>query len=238
MMIFKKFLCMVLVTFCTQEIYAMKLCNHSADFLSMETPQESISKMRKMKNGGEVLYQVYRHQNTKIMSELDFTDFLEMIDENGETALHHACKNGRTDIALELLTKCPSLLDVNNQYEETALFLACESKHEQTTIALINFALQNSHPHFLAMSNEKGKTPLHLACQSGQKDIILEFFKKNPELLIMEDNRGQTPLDLLRQSRQIGILEKLMKHNSISDLVEQEENKDLHKRIQDTLSEK
>ena len=51
---------------------------------------------------------------------------LMITNENNETALHGAVRNGRNEIVKKLIEKCPSLTSLRNKDGESPLFIAVD----------------------------------------------------------------------------------------------------------------
>lgn len=114
----------------------------------------------------------------------------DAVDGNGWTALHHACRSGKSATATYLLGICtdPSAV-TGDKYMRTPLMLAIEDdKREVVTHLLRDKKLQNQ----MNAKDAHGWTALHCAMKRGSKDIVkvLLDYRVKPRISNCE---GQQP---------------------------------------------
>ena len=80
-------------------------------------------------------------------------------DRYMRTAMHLACNNGNTEIALFLLAYFPQDLNARNEFECTPLHGACARGKADTALALIEKGSD------VRAVNKGLDTPMHLACR-------------------------------------------------------------------------
>lgn len=113
--------------------------------------------------------------------------------DNGDTPLHKAVIEGKTDMVEQLLAN-KAEANATNIYGWTPLFYAAMSGNKDiVALLLANKAEVNTK------ANNDGLTPLHLAALFGHKDVAALLLANKADINA-KDNGGQTPLQLAVQN--------------------------------------
>jgi hypothetical protein len=116
-------------------------------------------------------------------SDTDQTGFTQ----SGSRAIHHACKSGRLDTAILLLSKFKASPDALDHNGRTALMLASAHGHYDVCECLIKYGCDvNISAHF-------GFTALHFASMMHYSSIV-SLLLDNCAQVTIRDQRGWTPL--------------------------------------------
>ena len=92
-------------------------------------------------------------------------DDLKVVEWDGNTPLHLACKHNCADIVKYLLATYRCDLNIKNRWGELPLHLACSTSLELEIVKGVSKCDANCQ-------TESGKTPLHIACKAGALDIV------------------------------------------------------------------
>ena len=111
-------------------------------------------------------------------------------DEAGNTPLHMACQNGRTDIIQYLVEKRKCDFNVANNKGELPLHLACKHKYGKEIVRLVSVGCDVNR------QDEAGNTPLHMACQNGSTDIAQYLIQERKCDSNVANNKGELPFHL------------------------------------------
>ena len=116
---------------------------------------------------------------------------LTVVDEDGRTILHHACREGHDDVTIDLLEADadPTIKD-NQGY--TPLHYACENGHDKCVQAIFYSSMNSSGLSEIKDAN--GRIPLHIACMQQQHHHLIRALEPFHEHFLIEDNDGHTPL--------------------------------------------
>ncbi|HEY4255464.1 MAG TPA: ankyrin repeat domain-containing protein, partial [Chlamydiales bacterium] len=117
---------------------------------------------------------------------------LEVPDSKGNTVLHIAAFNGKTDI-VQLFAANKGLLEAKNKQGLTPLFLAAYSGHRATCEILLKAGAN------VECTNSNGRNVLHIAVFNGKTETV-QLFAANKGLLEATDKQGLTPLFLAAHS--------------------------------------
>ena len=127
-------------------------------------------------------------------------------DENGDTALIRACRDGKIE-EVEKLLQHPDI-DVNAQdrYESTALMHACENKREDIVTKLLE------HPDInINAQNIFGSTALNWACNELNNAKIVEKLLQHPDTDVnIQGFLGDTALITAAKTGATDSVEKLL----------------------------
>lgn len=136
-------------------------------------------------------------QQNPIENQIYFNE----IDKNGNNLLHLAILSKNQDICKYIaLKKNGCLINVQNKYGETPLYLACKNKMEEMIFFLI------SNQAEINIQNEKGNSPLHICCKYG---LVKSFYLllKVPTLnLYVKNKKGRTILHYASKYSQLSII--------------------------------
>ena len=115
---------------------------------------------------------------------------LTVVDEEGRTILHHACREGYDDVTIDLLEAGadPSIKDSQGY---TPLHYACENGHNKCVQAI--FYSSKDPSTLTEIKDANGRIPLHIACVQ-QHPHLLKALKPSHEHFLIKDNDGYTPL--------------------------------------------
>ncbi|KAJ7407008.1 Ankyrin repeat and death domain-containing protein 1B [Pitangus sulphuratus] len=157
-------------------------------------------------------------------------------NQEGNTALHLAAKNGHSEVVKILLEQWEEINDLN-QNGETAFYLSVEGGHEkcaellldagsdmnvltQNNSSALQVAVQNGHLSlvtFLIDKNidlvpkpERQETPLHLAADLGNVELVEVLLKAGCDLKTM-DKHGKTALAVASRSNHALIVDMIIK---------------------------
>lgn len=179
----------------------------------------------------------------KVKAEVHDIKDINQTDDNGQTLLHIAAKNGNL-LAVKDLIKLKINSRIQDDNGATALHLASYCDHDQ----IVEFMLKNQQYNVLdeylygftpvqmaaykgniktikvffanKISNEKelemfgcNNTPLHVACKYGQADIVKFLLEQHADKNLETDIIDH-PIRLALDFRQRHILELLIAHNS------------------------
>ncbi|XP_023223560.1 ankyrin repeat domain-containing protein 27-like [Centruroides sculpturatus] len=97
-------------------------------------------------------------------------------DNKGNTALHVATFNGRSDM-IELLLQCGAEVDTFNHDRNTPVHIACQNCIPGTKFILLK--LLRAQPDLLA-KNKDGATPFDLSAQYGRIDAVALLLDHEP----------------------------------------------------------
>lgn len=137
---------------------------------------------------------------------LSFSGLINLKDNYGQTPLHRACNEGRSDI-VELLLKNKATLS-KDKYGHTGLHLACSKGHEKVVFTLLQ--------KFAAKVNEKdgnGNTPLHRTCLKDYAKVAEVLIKANANVDLFNYN-GHTPIFCAIIGNHKKVFEVLLKHGA------------------------
>lgn len=104
-------------------------------------------------------------------------------DDDGDTLLHIAVIKGWTRLLLRVIraTPHPDLLDIQNDYGQTALHVAalCSRHHEARLLVVAGATVD--------VTDDAGRTPLHIACQRGDcrvaSDLLADVTEEETDFL-------------------------------------------------------
>ncbi len=133
-------------------------------------------------------YYMAQQGNIKGLEQLKKEDLDLKKEPEGNTALHYAIENGKTDIAKKLIELGANVTkpDSNNR---TPLAIAFKMKNKELIDILINKEI-----NLELKETTEGFTLLHYAVAYGDKDIIKQLIKKGMNLNDAKNVYGETPL--------------------------------------------
>ena len=112
---------------------------------------------------------------------------VDLVKKHGNTVLQCASHHGMLEVVEKLIEKNA---DVNIQDEDgdTALITACENKHADVAIALLE------HPYIkVNLANNKGETALYKASEKGMLAVVEKLIKRGADVNVQAKN-GDTAL--------------------------------------------
>ncbi|OMO66592.1 hypothetical protein COLO4_30483 [Corchorus olitorius] len=123
-------------------------------------------------------------------------NILEQRDEESNTILHLAVRQGKVEMVRELIRLNHKLLEAENEKQETPLHEACRQKNLDVFTLLLDsnpnmayqlnsenqsiFSLACSHGFVEAVDRMDGYTPVHLAVICGRVAVVEEFLSRIP----------------------------------------------------------
>ncbi|CAA3022948.1 ankyrin repeat-containing BDA1-like [Olea europaea subsp. europaea] len=104
-------------------------------------------------------------------------DYLEVPNEMpfAQTPLHNAAREGRTDLALEILRLKLSLGKKLNLDGLSPLDLALHNEHASTVERIVNH-----DPNLIRVPGRGGITPLHYVVETEKVDLLIKFLMECP----------------------------------------------------------
>ena len=130
---------------------------------------------------------------------------LDLVDENGSSALHWACSEGHEHVAKALLDGKfegkGAKVDLRDECGRTALITACLKGHE----ALVRLLIE--HGANQELQDEEGDAALHLAVDQGDNVGVVALLLAAPgaaAAMVMKNREGHTPLGIAIDLQQTG----------------------------------
>ncbi|XP_011039735.1 PREDICTED: ankyrin repeat-containing protein At5g02620-like [Populus euphratica] len=125
----------------------------------------------------------------------DFSSFLEMKNDRGNTALHDAVINRHQEVARFLVSESSKLLYTENNERKSPLYLAVENSTDKPSDEKMFTILMDAIPDDVDLLNKlEGKSPVHAAIQGRKTEILKQIAKEKPGLLRRKDEKGGNPL--------------------------------------------
>jgi ankyrin repeat protein len=137
----------------------------------------------------------------RVRAALAGTD-VNVIDLDGETALHHAARSGNAQIA-ESLVAAGARCDIANRFGRTPLHLAAAHDATDVLVALLRMPLP------VNAADTFGVTALHDAAASGHIDCVARLIAAGAAL-DLADCSGNTPLHLAARAGRQDVVERLL----------------------------
>jgi ankyrin repeat protein len=157
----------------TIELYKQYLCNISLFNIKNsynETPLHSV-----IQNIKDAKYCLNLAQILIKIADNNTWPLLSMQDEDNETALHPAARNGHTEVVKVLLDAAGdnawTLLTMRDKDNETALHIAAGYGYTEAVKVLLEAAGDNTWT-LLTMRDRDNKTALHIAARKGRAEVV------------------------------------------------------------------
>lgn len=138
-----------------------------------------------------------------LMDTLEHID-VDIIDCEGQTALHHAAIAGHREIVARLVQIGANTRTANKQ-GRTPLHLACEKGHTD----VVQFLLR--HDSEVEAKDEDGNTPLHVTVENKQT-VVTTLLLESGVNSDAENNKGYTALHIASSSSCRGIIDALIQY--------------------------
>jgi len=136
--------------------------------------------------------------------EVEGVEVVDLVDDHGRTALHHASSNGHIDVTTYLLLLLTTTTTINHQDHDgtTALQGACSSGHAVITSLLL------SHHADPTLTNNMKHTPLTSASVRGHEEVVKLLLKEKRVRGRIDDQNafGQTALWLASYEEHVGVV--------------------------------
>ena len=110
---------------------------------------------------------------------------------NGQTILHWAIANGRSDIVQLIIAKAPEQLYVADKHGRTAVHLAAANGH----LEVVQLIAKRT-PEVLTIADKDGRTAIHLAAANGHSEVVSLIAEIDPETLYAVDKDERTAVHL------------------------------------------
>ncbi|KAJ4752279.1 Ankyrin repeat-containing protein [Rhynchospora pubera] len=176
----------------------------------------------------------------KQYQQLQLSEMILKQDNNGDNALHHAIRNGHSNLALELITSEDGLSRGVNKYNESPMYIAVmrgfndvfkllwETKmasHKgpfddnalhaavrNENIGIIR-TIMETYPELARKENKSGRTPVHYAVNRNQTDVIRVILGFDRSLGYLVNSKEGNSLLVSAASRgHIDVAREILKH--------------------------
>ena len=153
---------------------------------------------------------------------------LNISNDNGDTALHLACKTGNLKLVTLLLRMESSSIhiDINSKDKcgDSPLHIACRKRSSKICMLLIRSKVHCD----INAKDASGNTPFHLACQFGLLKLCEELIDKNVDINA-KNNIGDSPLIVTCRHSHFEVIKLLINNPYIEiDLVNEAGDTFLH----------
>jgi len=121
-----------------------------------------------------------KHNPTLIGLFLEFDFDSTILDNDGNSFMHHLCKHNQTGILKNAIKKFPALLNLPNKNSESPAIIACQSNHEDMFYTLKGFGAD------MNAQDRYGNTVYHYICNNSMClamiiDNTKNYFGLTPE---------------------------------------------------------
>ncbi|KAI8011709.1 Serine/threonine-protein phosphatase 6 regulatory ankyrin repeat subunit B [Camellia lanceoleosa] len=124
-----------------------------------------------------------------------------LVDNNGNTPLHHAAKLGNERMCLEIALKQRDLLENRNDNNETPLFMAAQHGQIEafSILSVICCSLKDGYQKIYETGRRAGdgKTVLHCAIHGEYFDLAYQIIGRFPGFISCVDERGNSAIHIL-----------------------------------------
>ncbi|KAJ1685377.1 hypothetical protein LUZ63_016767 [Rhynchospora breviuscula] len=143
----------------------------------------------------------------KLYQQPNLSDMIIREDNNGDNALHHAIRNGHSDLALELIAAELSLSQGVNKYNESPMYIAVLNDFNDVLERLLEIPI-SSH---VGINNENA---LHAAVRNGNPGIAKKIVVARPFLAREEEGGGLSPIQFAVLCNRLDVIKVLLEHDS------------------------
>ena len=144
---------------------------------------------------------------------------LRASDLSGDTALHHAVRNGSEEITILLLRQIGTGINIQNEYGETALAVATRGRNESMIRLLLKSTRLNPNLEVRKPVDPKiinHGPALHIAVVNKSESIVELLIQQAANIdLNYRDAQGRTPLHYALLSGNARICEMLLQQPSV-----------------------
>ena len=138
-------------------------------------------------------------------------DIVELKDESGQNAIHHAAEMGKTEVLHVLISWAePEDLLAQDEKGNTALHLAACRGHEAVVEVLLNTSDQ-----ILGIKNNFSSNAAHLAAAFGHLPALKQITRRDMGTILEVEHHGKTPLHAALQSGHVECVKWLLSNASI-----------------------
>ncbi|KAJ1685193.1 hypothetical protein LUZ63_016583 [Rhynchospora breviuscula] len=153
-----------------------------------ETPL-IVALMAAQRRVARMFYNASNDLQTDIEGRQLYNEMLLQIDKRGDSALHHAIRNGLDDFAVKLLDQEKGLSKKVNNYGESPMHMAARKGYNEVLESLLQIS-DSAH------SGPEGSSALHAAAKAGHTGIIKKLLEERPRLAYYRSDDERTPLAL------------------------------------------
>ena len=125
-------------------------------------------------------------------------------NKRGQTALHMALLNGKEELAFYIMKHYPMLININCEYDRSALHCVAEGGSVTLLKHLIDIGMDTRYV------DKNGHTILHMSCVMGKKDASMYLIQHYQDLLHVRDNAGKTALHSACQGGNVDVFKLLV----------------------------
>lgn len=137
----------------------------------------------------------HKFNRKELEDHLKKTSDIDEQDSLGQTALHHAVRNGNFELVKLIITHKPNI-NARDRQGFTPLMFVAENQNCEECIKIVELLLKKGA--LVNIKNKFGQTAFHYATASGNTELSKRLFDKNANDEI-EDNNGQTPKQFARE---------------------------------------
>ncbi|EOA15038.1 hypothetical protein CARUB_v10028393mg, partial [Capsella rubella] len=116
---------------------------------------------------------------------------LNIVDKNGDTAIHAALKDGHAEVAFYLVSVKHDLSFEKNNDETSPLYLAVKAGNFELVDKMLEYSCC---PSKLASLLSGGKSLIHAAMKANRTDILGIVLRQEPGLIELRNEEGRTCL--------------------------------------------
>ncbi|TSM85917.1 Ankyrin repeat and death domain-containing protein 1B [Bagarius yarrelli] len=139
-------------------------------------------------------------------------DTMQQNQQNGDTPLHLAAKNGHLG-ALQLLLDYFEVRNEVNNAGETPLYLAADGCHEDCVLALLEAECDPNIP------NTNKTSPLYSVCEKGYMPVV-KLLLDHGVLINIQNQHLQTPFHVAVKNCHITVIETLLESRCDTDITD------------------
>ncbi|KAJ4765353.1 ankyrin repeat family protein [Rhynchospora pubera] len=143
----------------------------------------------------------------KLYQQLNLSYAILKQDNNGDNALHHAIRNGHSDLALELIAAQLDLSQGLNKYNESPMYIAVSSGFNDVSKKLLEIPI-SSHV------GPRNENALHAAIRYANPGIAKTIAKARPFLAREKNNYEGTPIQYAVLWDRLDEIKVLLAHDS------------------------
>ena len=154
-----------------------------------------------------------------LLRDLKLVFLTEQLDDDNNTALHHAANNGHTSIA-ELLLLYDPKVDFRNNENCTPLELSCRKNFFDISKLLIGSIKSIDVDETTVMN----MNPLHIAAQEGAHEVVELLLAKGFPINMM-NMENKNAMDIAMENQKKEVVQVLLKNRNWKRLINHEPKK-------------
>ncbi|KAM7485283.1 hypothetical protein LguiA_001292 [Lonicera macranthoides] len=164
-------------------------------------------------------------------------EMLRMTNDDGDTALHEAVRNGDIDMVKILTVEDSDFPYPCNKADETPLYLAAEKKLDKCVYEILKTCTSPStggpcgrtalHAAviFDSQENYHNSTPLHLAASQGHIKVMEELMSRCPDCCEMVNGMNQNILHIAAVCEKDKVIKFILKHPFLDSFINRKDRK-------------